>query len=356
MSAVPALSTSLPALDNTLGALYIGTCLSTLLYGVICVQTFLYITSYRARSDRWWLKSFVFVCKCFIQPHVLHPPIPQQGLDTVNQGMMVAGMYRFLVSDFANPIALEGKGAGGGKALTTYASPTIFSLGLLLILMLQQDESIIGVTSVLLIQLFFCWRIWRFSASSLNVWMRIGFVAIMVPLAFFNFASYIAMGIFGFQHPLHSPNAPNFSLVIKLAASSGMAFDVIMTLAMIMSLHRARSGVIRSDHVITLLTLFTVNTNLITTLLSVGSLVTFLVLPDATVYGGIFFLIAKSYLNSFLAIEYLREKMDPSMSKHETEFSRPVFAEPASAHTITTRQMEEVASGLALANDSSTKV
>ncbi|KAK0445096.1 hypothetical protein EV421DRAFT_1797530 [Armillaria borealis] len=165
------------------------------------------------------------------------------------------------------------------------------------------------------------------------------------------------MGIFGFQHPLHSPNAPNFlttnifQLVIKLAASSGMAFDVIMTLAMITSLHRARSGVIRSDHVITLLTLFTVNTNLITT--------SFLVLPDATVYGGIFFLIAKcrvcfpSLLNSR---EYLREKMDPSMSKHETEFSRPVFAEPASAHTITTRQMEEVASGLALANDSSTKV
>ncbi|KAK0211433.1 hypothetical protein IW262DRAFT_365376 [Armillaria fumosa] len=256
--------------------------------------------------------------------------------------MMVAGMYRFLVSDFANPIALEGKGAGDGKALTTY------------------DESIIGVASVLLIQLFFCWRIWRFSASSLTVWMRIGFVAIMIPLAFFNFASYVAMGIFGFQHILHMPNAPNFSLVIKLAASSGMAFDVIMTLAMIMSLHRARSGVVRSDHVITLLTLFTVNTNLITALLSVGSLVTFLVLPDATVYGGIFFLIAKSYLNSFLAIlnsrEYLREKMDPSMSKHETGFSQPVFAEPASAHTITTRQMEDVSSGLALANDSSTKV
>ncbi|KAK0232479.1 hypothetical protein EDD85DRAFT_939341 [Armillaria nabsnona] len=282
--------------------------------------------------------------------------------------MMVAGMYRFLVSDFANPIALEGKGAGGGKAMNPSSGSASF-FGLLSVCLLLDQ-----VSSVLLIQLFFCWRIWRFSASSLKLWMRIGFVAIMVPLAFFNFASYVAMGIFGFQHPLHSPNAPNFStrtanifqLVIKLAASSGMAFDVIMTLAMIMSLYRARSGVIRSDHVITLLTLFTVNTNLITTLLSVGSLVTFLVLPDATVYGGIFFLIAKSYLNSFLAIlnsrEYLREKMDPSMSKHEAEFSQPVFAEPAhqldslrkSAHTITTRQMEESAS--ALANDSSTKV
>ncbi|KAK0470155.1 uncharacterized protein EV420DRAFT_1663341 [Desarmillaria tabescens] len=375
MSAVPALPIALPALDNTLGALYIGTCLSTLLYGVICVQTFLYITSSRARSDRWWLKTFVFVCKSFTQPHVLQLPIPRQGLDTVNQGMMVAGMYRFLVSDFANPIALEGKGAGGGKALTTYASPTFFSLGLLLILILRQDESIIGLGAshtaaskclsplfvlFMPVHSFFCWRIWRFSTSSLSVWMRISFVAIMVPLAFFNFASYVAMGIFGFQHSLHSPNAPNFTLVIKLAASSGIAFDVIMTLAMIMSLQRARSGVVRSDHVITLLTLFTVNTNLITTLLSVGSLVTFLVLPDATIYGGIFFLIAKSYLNSFLAIlnsrEYLREKMDPSMSKHETELSRPMFAQPAPAHTITTRQMEESGSGLAPSNDSSTKV
>ncbi|PBK94753.1 hypothetical protein ARMGADRAFT_1029123 [Armillaria gallica] len=219
MSAVPALPTSLPALDNTLGALYIGTCLSTLL-------------------------SYSLYC------------------------MMVAGMYRFLVSDFANPIALEGKGAGGGKAMNPSSGSASF-FGLLSVCLLLDQ-----VSSVLLIQLFFCWRIWRFSASSLQVWMRIGFVAIMVPLAFFNFASYVAMGIFGFQHTLHSPNAPNFSLVIKLAASSGMAFDVIMTLAMITSLYRARSGVTRSDHVITLLTLFTVNTNLITTLLSVGSLVT----------------------------------------------------------------------------------
>ncbi|KAK0204485.1 hypothetical protein DFS33DRAFT_659903 [Desarmillaria ectypa] len=69
-----------------------------------------------------------------------------------------------------------------------------------------------------------------------------------------------------------------------------MVFDAIVTLAMNPSLHRARSGISRINHVITLLTLFTVNTNLITTsvflsplslllrfaysLLSVGSLVT----------------------------------------------------------------------------------
>ncbi|KAG7444863.1 uncharacterized protein BT62DRAFT_231505 [Guyanagaster necrorhizus] len=53
------------------------------------------------------------------------------------------------------------------------------------------------------------------------------------------------------------------------------------------------------------LILFTVNTNLITTFLSLGSL--YLVLPDATIYGGISFIFSKSYLISFLVILNSRE-------------------------------------------------
>ncbi|PBK67668.1 hypothetical protein ARMSODRAFT_1085744 [Armillaria solidipes] len=325
MSAPPAVPTLLPALDNTLGALYIGASLSTLLYGAICVQTFFYITSNRARSDSWRLKLLVFVIVVSASLNrIIHPPIPQQGLDTVSQGIVLAGMYRFLVSDFANPAALEGGGAGGGVALTTYASLTIFTVEQTIIV--DQD------CSAVLIQLFFCWRIWTFSASSLNLWMRITFMAITVPLSLLSFGSYIAVGIIGSQQLLQTPNSPDFALAVMLSISSGIAFDVIVTLAMSISLHRARSGISRSDHVITLLTLFTVNTNLISTLLSVGSLVTFLVLPRATIYGGIAFLIGKSYLNSFLAIlnsrDYLREKLDPSMSIHAAQSSHPVFAEP----------------------------
>ncbi|KAK0434318.1 hypothetical protein EV421DRAFT_1840627 [Armillaria borealis] len=339
MSAVPAVPTSFPALDNTLGALYIGASLSMLLYGATCVQTFFYITSNRARFDSWRLKLLVFVIVVSASLNrIIHPPIPQQVLDTGSQGIILAGMYRFLVSDFANPAALEGGGAGGGVALTTY------------------EESIIGDFSALLVQLFFCWRIWTFSASSLNLWMRITFMAITVPLSLLSFGSYIAMGIIGSQHLLQTPNSPDFALAVTLSISSGIAFDVIVTLAMSISLHRARSGISRSDHVITLLTLFTVNTNLISTLLSVGSLVTFLVLPHATIYGGISFLIEKSYVNSFLAIlnsrDYLREKLDPSMSIHAAQSSHPVFAEPTSTDTTTEKSFAE----LAPADDLSTKV
>ncbi len=81
MSSVPAgQPTELPAFDNSLGALYIGSSLSTVcvfflssnsrkksngiqpsLYGVICVQTFLYATSNRTRFDSWAMKLLVFI-------------------------------------------------------------------------------------------------------------------------------------------------------------------------------------------------------------------------------------------------------------------------------------------------------
>jgi len=101
-----------------------------------------------------------------------------------------------------------------------------------------------------------------------------------------------------------------------------MTFDVMITIAMTITLRRARSESVgpnpSTDHIIRILILFTVNTNLMTTCLSISELVTFLALPQATVYGGVGFLLTKTYLNSFLALlnsrEYLREKLDPTTS------------------------------------------
>ncbi|KAK0470107.1 uncharacterized protein EV420DRAFT_1634532 [Desarmillaria tabescens] len=171
---------ALPAFDNTLGALYIGSIIATALYGVICLQTFLYITSNRTRSDSWRMKLLVSV-------------LFRSGLDTAHQCLMLAGMYRFLITDYANPAALPTGGSRSGEALTTY------------------EEGIIGVCSILLVQLFFCWRIWTFSASSLHTHVRIAFIAIAVSLALLNFASYVALSIFGYRHRLLTENTPDFT-------------------------------------------------------------------------------------------------------------------------------------------------
>ncbi|PBL04031.1 hypothetical protein ARMGADRAFT_1056980 [Armillaria gallica] len=334
MSTVPTgQPTELPAFDNTLGALYVGSNLATALYGVICVQTFLYITSNRSRSDGWPMKLLVFIL--FSRTH-----LNCSGLDTAHQCLMLAGMYRFLVTDYANPAALPAGGSSSGEALTSY------------------DEGIVAMCSILLVQLFFCWRIWTFSASSLHLLVRIAIMALAISLAFLNSASSIALSIFGYRHRLLTVNTPEFTLSWKLSASSGIAFDVIMTVAMTLSLYRCRSGMKRSNHVIAILILFTVNTNLVTTMLSISSLVTYLVLPNATIYGGIAFLISKSYLNSFLAIlnsrEFLREKMDHQSQPGQS--SIPDFAAQTNTDATSTTGEQFDLSLIAAVGSSTSKV
>ncbi|KAF8076818.1 hypothetical protein FPV67DRAFT_434500 [Lyophyllum atratum] len=275
----------LPAFDNTLGALHLGSGIATILYGVGCLQFFVYVTARRSQFDQWRFKLFVFVLL--------------RGLETTHQALMMAGMYRFLVTDYMNPAALPTGGPGSGEQFIYV-------------------QSLVLSSTALLTQLFFCWRIWMFSVISFKKIHRVGFSVLTVSLALFSFGSNIDLSVMGYNHRLLTGNGPDILLAYKLSTASGVAFDVIITAAMTLNLHLARAGTKRSDHVITLIMLFTVNTNLVSTVLAISALVTFLALPRATVYGGIGFLLGKTYFNSFMAVlnsrEFLREKIDETMS------------------------------------------
>jgi len=174
------------------------------------------------------------------------------------------------------------------------------------------------------------------SKASLRFEYRLLFTGITVSLALLSYATSMDLAVQGFIHRLLTSNTPPFILAYKLSTSTRIAFDVMVTIALTISLHLARSkGGLknsRTDHVITIMTLFTVNTNLITTCLSISELVTFLALPKATVYGGIGFLSTKTYSNTFLAVlnsrDYLREKFDKPvvMSTSLRGEAKPTFA------------------------------
>ncbi|KAJ7223254.1 hypothetical protein GGX14DRAFT_427232 [Mycena pura] len=265
-------SPSLPSFDNTLGALYIGSTLSTLLYGVTCVQTFLYLTSRHAKVDSWKLTGMVLLIL--------------SALDTVHQGMIIAGMYKFLISDFVNPAALPVGGPSSGENL---------------------DEGLVAVR-------FFCHRLWVISAVPFRMPVRVAVVALAISLSLLNCGAWSAVAILGYHHRLRMENPPNFILLWKISTASGIAFDLIITIALSFSLWRSRSGMKRSNHVIKLLIFATVNTGLVTTLVSIAEMITFLALPNATIYGGIAFILPKSYINLFLATlnarEFLRDKLE----------------------------------------------
>ncbi|KAJ3832189.1 hypothetical protein F5878DRAFT_635458 [Lentinula raphanica] len=57
-------SLMLPTFDGTLGCLFIGSSLAAILYGVTCVQTFIYVTSDRTKHDslHLWLVVLINLC------------------------------------------------------------------------------------------------------------------------------------------------------------------------------------------------------------------------------------------------------------------------------------------------------
>ncbi|PBL04005.1 hypothetical protein ARMGADRAFT_1004675 [Armillaria gallica] len=250
------------------------------------------------------------------------------GLDTTQQCLMLAGMYRFLITDYANPDVF---------------STGLQSSGLAHIL---QDEAIVAEAYFLMnvemtmVGRFFCWRIWTFSASSLHLHVRIAIIAVVVSLAFLNFG----LSIFGFRdHLFTGPgHAPGLTLSWKISDASGIVFDVITTMAMTLSLYRWQSLTMkRSNHVIVMLIVLIVNTNLITTL--------YLVLPHGSIYGGLYLLLYN--LNSR---EFLREKMDHQSQPGQS--SIPDFAAHTNTDATSTTDEQFELSLIAAVGSSASKV
>ncbi|KAL4256406.1 hypothetical protein AB1N83_012213 [Pleurotus pulmonarius] len=270
-------------------------------------------------------------------------------------------MYKFLVSDFLNPFALASGGVASGAAYVqlalllppppllicslsashSYVNPV--AIPVILVADIEQAQLIAGSCGVLLTQLFFSWRVWVISRTTFRMPLRLIISALTVILALFSCGYYMDLAVKGFNNSSLTVNTPDFNLAYTLAASSRVLFDLFITFAMTITLYRSRSGVKQMDHVITLVIVFIVNTNLLTTLLSISELVTFFTFPRATIYGGLGFLTPKLYCNALLASlnsrQFIRNELNPagatvlSASEPTMYAGRPkAIGDPSASH------------------------
>ncbi|KAF5358220.1 hypothetical protein D9756_001814 [Leucocoprinus leucothites] len=349
---VPVPGVAFPSFDGTLGALFVGSSLAMLLYGTICLQMFIYITGQRGRDDRSWLRFliiFLFVSVSYkLTSQIFALEITRvinvactQLIDTVHQAMLTAGMYRFLITDFMNPFALPSGGPGSGEVFIYVKE----SLPVIIKWLTHSGPFVLGTVNqwcmrcfamsdiLLLAYLDIVECFYGISSKGDHIYPYGDYLRLhmghydthsshraQVLLAFFSFGTSIDLAVTGFNHRLLQVNTPDFILAYKLSASSRIVFDVFVSFALTLSLYRSRSGVGRTDHIIKLLILFTVNTNLLTTILSIAELATFLALPSATIYGGIGFLGPKTYFNTVLASLNARDYMQNKLT-NENLFS-----------------------------------
>ncbi|KAI0759244.1 hypothetical protein BD413DRAFT_617914 [Trametes elegans] len=249
------------SLGETLGVTFLGVCVSSMLYGVTCLQTFSYYRSAKAQSDSNTLRSLVAVLLAF---------------DTAHQAIVIHAVYNYLVLSFADPLKL---------------TQNVWSLPV---------EVIFNATLAIILNGFLTFRIWRLSKRS-------GLTLIAAVLSLANFGTNLAYAIRGFKyHDLfeaeyilrnHGIAGLSISVVTELMISSTLAYY----------LHSRRTGLERSNDIITKLIALTITTGMLTTLFNVADLVAYIT-AHRTLYILFFnFMLGKLYANSLLTSLNSRE-------------------------------------------------
>jgi len=260
-------------LDKFLGASLLGINISAVIYGITCLQLYLYCTKYSG-NDGWAMKFIVAFSWV---------------LDTFHLVLLVIMFYHYAVTNWGDVVVM---------------SRTTWSLDI---------EVLTGTILTSVIQCFFARRVWLFSGKN---WLLTGTI-VMLSLAQLGFGNAFMWR--GFQEPNFASTGSNRDkLLVGGTFSCVIACDIILTVSMCYYLHKSRTGFKGTETVINILITYAIRTCLLTTIFSLGCLATFFLYPQTMIFGAFYFVACRLYVNSLLSTlnsrERLAEKFRPAGS------------------------------------------
>ncbi|KAJ8507439.1 hypothetical protein ONZ45_g10195 [Pleurotus djamor] len=289
-----------PALDNTFGAGFIGALIAGVLYGITNLQTYFYYVHYpKDGFDLKLLVAFIWV------------------LDTLQFAFVSLTMYHYLVSNYANPVALR---------------DAHWALNISVLM-----NVIIGV----LAQTFFTIRICRrepskaspvggrsHSQASSSVQSKISmtdpraYLSQPTSVRTLDLCLYrpklILISRFGSSvkvWELHRSETVVFLFIkkefsripeITLVAATPFAIfavlsDVAIAAALCILLHGSRTGFRKTNTIVTQLIVYAINRCILTSVVAIIEVIVFALMPESLWFVAIDFVIGKLYANSLLA-------------------------------------------------------
>uniref|UniRef100_A0A0W0ETN5 DUF6534 domain-containing protein n=1 Tax=Moniliophthora roreri TaxID=221103 RepID=A0A0W0ETN5_MONRR len=252
-------------LDNTYGAELLGCIAATALWGIQCLQTFMYFQTYA--KDHWILKFLVIWIWV---------------MDTVHQGLVISLEYITLIEHFGDPSPLFEI----NKEVTLSILFTVF----------------VSVP----IQIFFVYRIYVLGGRN-------------IILPFILCVCIVAET--GDDLDTCAPDA----LPTDLASGSvrdiclsylvlAAAIDVAIAVAMVYLLRKTKiEGVSQTQRMVARLTMYSVHTGLWTALLSIFVAVTLVAYPTTFIFIALYVPISALYCNTLLANLNLRQHVRSGM-------------------------------------------
>ncbi|KAJ3019071.1 hypothetical protein NUW54_g177 [Trametes sanguinea] len=236
-----------PSLDSTFGALLIGSFFGCFLYGLTLRQAFAYFKGYA--DDPKPLKILV--------SWVLL-------LETLTLALTVHACYFYLVSSFWNPHELQ---------------KSIWSLSVRFPSCLLYCKIVLGVTMASS-QSYFARRVWILG-HRFRLIVAATLVLCVVELGFLTAGTVKA-----FVSPEFTLFA-RYTWLVSIGSTLAVVADFALTVLLVYILHQSRTGLKRTDSMLDVMILYTVNTGLITGVLNLGCLILAFVLPSDLYYAGV---------------------------------------------------------------------
>ncbi|KAH8104756.1 hypothetical protein BXZ70DRAFT_1005263 [Cristinia sonorae] len=240
--------------DATLGATFIGFAASSLLFGVLCSQTWTYMSRYPLdRPEYKALVAFVWF------------------LEIVDQAFIGHACYYYTIGGWSNPLVL--------------LKAPIWSLIL---------QVTLGAAAGGIVKICFAMRVYRFS-------QRNKFITGLILLL--AFAQLAFAGIYtaeGFKAKSLT-EVEKLQVVASVALGLGVATDILTSASLCYFLRNLRTGYTKDDSLVNRLTLYAINTGILTSACSLTTLICYDTMPDNFIFMAFYFVLSKLYANSFLA-------------------------------------------------------
>ncbi|OSX59764.1 hypothetical protein POSPLADRAFT_1059065 [Postia placenta MAD-698-R-SB12] len=239
---------------NTFGAPFVGFGFSCLLLGTLSTQMYTYFRRYP--QDRPFYKGLVAAL---------------WALEVIDQVFIGYAVYFYVVTSW-------------GDLSILFDRPQ-WSLIL---------QVTLGATAGAIVKACFAMRVWRFSNN--NVWVT-GLI-ILLTVSQLAMACVYTAESFGIANLLHLAQV---KVVGSISLALGVATDIVTAGALCFFLRNLRTGYSKDDSLVNNLTLYAVNTGVLTSAVSLTTLILYDLMPEDFIFMGFYFVVSKLYANSFLA-------------------------------------------------------
>ncbi|KAI0694306.1 hypothetical protein C8T65DRAFT_57029 [Cerioporus squamosus] len=242
-----------PALDNTFGAVLIGTFIALILYGLTLHQSYRYFRMYP--GDPKILKSLVVVVLV---------------LETLTSIMTMHSCYYYLVTNYFDPRALL-RGTWSINAMPLVAG-----------FVMTASQS------------FFARRVYIMGVRY-RIVVGVAVILCVLELGFFGAATAEAFIIPSFQGFKH------VTWLVSTGSTMAVTADILLTIALIHILRRSRTGVKRTDSMLDVMIMYSINTGFLTGVFNLLSLLFAFTRPGDLIYIGFGIPGTKMYANTLMA-------------------------------------------------------